>query len=352
MRAGERGCRVASSPEIRAPGLRTLEEARRALAGTRVWLVTDGKAGDLAPGLGLTERLDLVAESRIIAPRRLYAALMPWGPIDPRERPDRPGSPLAPPFPDIAIGAGRRAAAYLRSVKRSSAGRIFTMFLRDPRSGAGTADFLWVPQHDRLRGPNVLVTLTTPHRFSPERLAAATAPWASDGRPVLGLLIGGTSKDFRFSPEDEGRLIAGLRQAVQEGWRLCGTPSRRTPENVARALAALCAETDGWFWDGRGENPYPALLARSDALLVTMDSTNMLGEAVATGRPVLGFRLTGQSHKLDAFWRGLVECGAARPFQGRPERYSYEPIDATETIAIELARRFLAHRVSRDRFSA
>lgn len=347
MRNGEREFRVAPSPEIR-----TLAEAQAALAGKRVWLVTDGKMGDLAPGLGLTERLGLVAESRMVNPRRLFALLMPWGPIDPREAPSVAGSPLAPPFPDIAIGVGRRAASSIRHLQSASGGRIFTVFLRDPRSGAGTADFLWVPQHDRLRGANVMVTLTGPHRFSPERLAAALAPWPDDPRPVLGLLIGGTSKDFRFSPADEARLIAQLRQVVSEGWRLVGTPSRRTPESVTRALSALCTETGGWFWDGQGENPYPALLAKSDALLVTMESTNMLGEAVATGRPVLGFRLTGHSRKLDEFWRGLLDAGAARPFQGRVESYSYEPIDATPAIAIELARRFLAHRTSGNRVSS
>ena len=339
MRVGEREFRVAPSPEIRS-----LAEAREALAGKRVWLVTDGKMGDLAPGLGLTERLGLEAESRVVAPRKLFTAFMPWGPIDPREAPGVAGSPLAPPFPDLAIGVGRRAASYIRHLKSASGERIFTVFLRDPRSGARIADFLWVPLHDRLRGANVMTTLTTPHRFSPERLAGAVAPWTPDDRPVLGLLMGGTSKDFRFSPDDEVRLIAQLRQVIGEGWRLVGTPSRRTPQSVTRALSTLCAETGGWFWNGEGENPYPALLARSDALLVTMESTNMLGEAVATGRPVLGFRLTGKSRKLDEFWRGLVEAGAARLFQGRPERYSYEPIDATGIIAVELARRFLAHR--------
>ncbi len=82
MRVGEREFRVNPSP-----GIRTLAEARAALAGKRVWLVTDGKMGDLAPGLGLTERLGIEAESRVVAPRKLFAAFMPWGPIDPREAP-------------------------------------------------------------------------------------------------------------------------------------------------------------------------------------------------------------------------------------------------------------------------
>jgi mitochondrial fission protein ELM1 len=35
----------------------------------------------------------------------------------------------------------------------------------DPRTGTNSADLIWVPEHDRRRGPNVLSTLTAPHRY-------------------------------------------------------------------------------------------------------------------------------------------------------------------------------------------
>lgn len=316
------------------------------MAGARCWLITDGKMGDLAQCVGVAERLDLKGESRVVKPRALFAAFMPWGPIDPREAPGQPGSPLAPPFPDIAIASGRRAASYLRHLKSASGGRVFTAFLKDPRSGASTADFLWVPEHDRLRGPNVLTTLTGPHRFSPEKLAEArngSAPWPEDGRRVLGVILGGNSKDFRFTPQDEARLLEGLRAVAQSGVQLVITPSRRTPESLGRALRALAAETGGFFWNGEGENPYPTILARSDAFVVTADSTNMVGEATASGRPVLVFRPTGGSRKIDQLLRGLEQHGAIRPFQGRLEDFTYEPIDATPAIALEMARAYAQH---------
>lgn len=329
-----------SSPEIQS-----LDDARSALAGVRCWLITDGKMGDLVQCLGIAERLGLEAESRVIAPRAPFTWLMPWGGIDPREAPSRAASPLSPPFPDLAIGSGRRAAPYLRHLKSASGGRVFTVCLKDPRSGAGTADFLWVPIHDRLRGPNVLTTLTSPHRIAPERLQAARAavpPWPEDGRPRLGLVLGGPSKDFRFTLEDETRLVTLVGAAIEADWQLIATPSRRTPASLTAAITELARAKGGYCWNGAGDNPYLALLARADALVVTGDSVNMAGEAVATGTPVYVFRPTGGSRKIDSFLNGLEQAGAIRPFQGGLERFTYAPIDSTPAIAIALAQRYVA----------
>ncbi|WP_353187005.1 ELM1/GtrOC1 family putative glycosyltransferase, partial [Bosea sp. (in: a-proteobacteria)] len=100
-----------------------------------IWVLTDGKAGDESQCLGVAERLGVEPEIRRVAPRKPFAWLMPRGPIDPREAPDRPGSPIRPPFPDIAIASGRRAVAYLRALEKASNGRSFTVFLKDPRTG-------------------------------------------------------------------------------------------------------------------------------------------------------------------------------------------------------------------------
>ncbi|MGL5136831.1 MAG: mitochondrial fission ELM1 family protein, partial [Beijerinckiaceae bacterium] len=258
-----------------------LDEARHRLGGARCWILTDGKAGDEAQCLGVAERLGLSVDLRHVNPRAPFAWAMPLGPIDPREAPDRAGSPLAPPYPDIAIASGRRAVAYLRRLKREAGPATLTVFLKDPRTGAGAADLIWVPAHDSLRGSNVQVTLTSPHRISPERLAvarASPAPWGmGDGRPGLGVLLGGDSRHHRFSPADIARFIGQLGDLVATGLRPLVTPSRRTPPALAGATKALVVDSRGYFWDGTGENPYLALLAHADLLVVTADSVNMLG---------------------------------------------------------------------------
>ena len=302
--------------------------------------MSDGKAGDEAQCLGVTERLGLVAEVRRIKPRTLFTLAMPWGPIDPAEAPGRANSPIAPPFPDIVIASGRRTVAYLRRIRKDGRSRVLTVYLKDPSTGAEAAEAIWVPAHDKLRGANVTVTLTSPHRISPERLADARMrqpTWLKVGKPTIGVLLGGDSQHHRFTPVDITTLVGALTAIAHNGANLVVTPSRRTPASLAEAVRALCGETGGFFWDGSGENPYLAILAHADHLVVTADSVNMLGEAAATGTPIHLFTPSGGHTKISAFVSGLERHGVVRPLSSALETWSYDPLDATPVIACAVA---------------
>lgn len=313
-----------------------------------IWILTDGKAGDEVQCLGVAERLGAVPDRRVVAPRRPWSWLMPHGPIDPREAPGRPGSPLEPPFPDIAIASGRRAVAYLRALRAASNGRTFTVFLKDPRTGTGAADLIWVPEHDRLRGDNVLVSVTSPHRISPERLAAArTSPppeIAGLPRPRAAVIVGGDSRHHRFRPEDIALFAGRLDELAGSGVALLGTGSRRTPAALAIAVQEVFVRHGGWWWDGSGDNPYVALLANADVVIVTADSANMVGEAAATGRPVLVFEPGGGHRKLRRSLDALGARGIVHPFEGRLAGSPYPPLDATGVIAAAVRAGWLEHR--------
>ncbi|MFM9975296.1 MAG: mitochondrial fission ELM1 family protein [Beijerinckiaceae bacterium] len=325
-----------------------LDEARQRVAGATCWIVTDGKAGDENQCLGVAELLRLSPDLRRVKPRAPFAWIMPRGPIDPAEASDKPDSPIAPPFPDLAIASGRRAVAYLRAIKTASRGRTVTVFLKDPRTGTSAADLIWVPSHDRLRGQNVVVTLTSPHRISAERLEEArraTPGWLNRNglygkRPVIGVLLGGDSRHHRFSEEDIAALTEQLSALADSGGQLAVTPSRRTPPALSRAIQALCARHDGFFWSTEGDNPYLAILAHADHLIVTADSVNMLGEAAATGKPIHLFTPGGGHTKISAFVNGLIDHGAVRPLISRLENWTYPPLDATQTIAVAIAKTF------------
>ncbi len=316
-----------------------------------IWVLTDGKAGDEVQCLGVAERLGVTPEIRRVAPRAPFAWLMPRGPIDPREAPDRPGSPLRPPFPDIAIASGRRAVAYLRALRKASNGRSFTVFLKDPRTGSGTADLIWVPEHDRLRGENVLVTVTSPHGLSPARLEQARLrphpAIAALRSPRVAVLAGGDSRHHRFRPDDIARFAGLLDQLAGSGVALMGSRSRRTSPELDAAVAAVFARHGGWWWDGAGENPYIALLAHADAIVTTADSTNMIGEATATGAPILVFEPHGGHGKLAKFLEALKRQGAVHHFEGRLEGARYQPLDSTAEIANAVMQGWLRHRVER-----
>jgi uncharacterized protein len=324
-----------------------LDDARRIVSGATCWVLSDGKAGDEAQCLGVAERLGLEPEIRRVKPRAPYVWIMPWGPVDPSESPDKAGSPIAPPWPDIVIASGRRTVAYLRTVRQAARGSVLTVYLKDPSTGADTAEAIWVPQHDKLRGENVLATLTSPHRISPERLEEArhqTPSWLVPDRTNVGVILGGDSKHHRFTQENIRQLTDALTALTASGAHLVVTPSRRTPPSLAEAIRKLCATTGGFFWNGSGENPYLAILAHADHLVVTADSVNMLGEAASTGKPIHLFTPSGGHTKISSFVSGLEQHGAVRPLSGALETWSYDAIDATPVIAIAVAKAYAAMR--------
>ena len=319
------------------------------LTARNCWIVTDGKAGDETQCIGVAEALSLPHELHRVKPRAPWRWLMPrFGVIDPREAPGAPGSPLAPPFPDMVIASGRRAVSYLGHIKRASGGRTFTVFLKDPRAGNGIADFIWVPDHDRLRGDNVLVTATGPHRFSRQRIEAARkappAEIAAPPHPRVAVLVGGDSRHYRFNDIDTERFLKGLHRFEAEGARFMITGSRRTPAALHDAVSVLARDGGHLMWDGGAANPLLSYLANADAIVATADSANMVGEALVTGKPLHVFHPSGGHRKFEEFIAGLTRMGVVHPFPGPLKETTYEPIDATPRIAAAIRWRYLAHR--------
>lgn len=302
------------------------------------WVLTDGKAGDEEPCLAVAAALGIAPRVVRIAPRQRFAWAMPWGPADPREL--RSLLDGAAGLPDLLLASGRRAIPYVRAIRRASQGRTFAVILKDPRTGTGSADLIWVPSHDRLRGRNVIATVTAPHRVSPERLAEARREpdprLAALSRPRAAVLVGGDSRHHRFTDADIARFGAELHSLAAEA-SLAITASRRTPPALRAALAGLVRPDRDVLWDGSGPNPYVSILAGADTIVATTDSTNMVGEAVATGAPVLVFSPSGGHPKIDAFLASLGRHGAVRPFRGHLEAFAYQPLDTTAEIADAVA---------------
>ncbi|WP_209003540.1 mitochondrial fission ELM1 family protein [Labrenzia sp. CE80] len=330
-------------------------EAR--LAGNKVlmarlgscWILTDGKVGDEGQCVGVAEALEVPYELRHVRPKPPFSWLMPYGPIDPRERPSAQNSPIAPPFPDLAIGSGRRAIAYLRHLKNASGGKTFTVCLKDPRTGSKAADLIWVPDHDALRGPNVLRSPTAPHRFSPmllKQLRETPHPELDALRtPRIAVLVGGDSRHHTFSQDDCERLAAGLEALARDhSVSLMITTSRRTPTVLAERLVRFAAAEAHFFWKGTGDNPLGAILAKADGIVATADSTNMIGEAASTGKPIHVFHPTGGHKKIEHFLASLSTLDAIHPFPGPLKTTTYEPQDATLMIADAIRKAMAADR--------
>jgi mitochondrial fission protein ELM1 len=313
---------------------------------TTAWLLSTGKVGHDVPSRGVLEALGASIAVKALRPRRPFRMAAPWGPADPRDVRDI----LRPPYPDLAVASGRQTVPSLRALKRLSPA-TFTVFMGDPRTGRTGADLTWAPRHDGLVGPGVVTTLTAPHPFGAARLAAlrsagAPAAVAVLPHPRVAVMLGGPSHHHPFGAADQAGLVEAVAAIAVTGAGVMVTPSRRTPPGLMQAIGGrLGPGASAVLWDGSGANPYAQFLAFAEAILVTGDSTNMIGEACATGAPVHVFDLPEGGHrKIRDFVDHLVEAGVARRWAGRLEHWTYRPIDSTREVAEAIAERFAAMR--------
>jgi mitochondrial fission protein ELM1 len=316
----------------------------------QVWFMTTGEAGYRTQARGLARALAETPREWVIDLRPpwrwlpgVLAAPFALGGLDSaRDRPQ-------PPWPDVLITCGRRATAVSIAIRRASRGRTATVHIQNPLTRLAAFDLVVAMDHDRIAGPNVLSVPTALHDVTPERLAAAAGIWrarlAPDGHPLIGVLLGGSTKSQPFTVDQAARLLEGLaRVRAATGARLAVTPSRRTPAPVRDLFIQRLADDPGaYVWDGEGDNPYLGILALSERLVVTSDSVSMVSEALATVAGVELFGADGGRKQAD-FVRGLIGKGLARRFEGDPApQPTRAPVNATGAAA-QAVRRMLAAR--------
>lgn len=313
-----------------------------------IWVVTDGRAGIEAQALGLAEAVSTLTPARITVKRVWWRAWLERLPtraiLSPRAALDPSSDPLAPPWPDLWIGNGRAAIPSGVALRRWSGGRAFVVQLQDPRRPARLFDLVIPPAHDLLDGPGVLPILGAPHRMTPARLAEGYAAFRQMLEPLphprVAVLVGGRSRAFDLPRARAEALADQLDHALtRSGGSVLMTFSRRTPPEAAAILRARLNGGPGLIWDGEGTNPLPAFLHAADHVVVTADSINMVAEAASTGKPVHIAAVDGGQARKDRFHAALAERGAARPFTGALDTWSYAPIRETERAAAEVLAR-------------
>jgi hypothetical protein len=164
-------------------------------------------------------------------------------------------------------------------------------------------------------------------------------------RPRVTLLIGGPGAGYRYDAKTIAHFADLLEKASHWAGSFLVSRSRRTPPELFEAASKATANRPCNLWGGQGENPYPQFIAAADAFIVTADSVNMTGEACATGSPIFVFHPDGGRSKFHVFHKSLEDYGATRPLNAAVEdfeRWHYERLVATDTVARQIAKRWLA----------
>lgn len=309
----------------------------------QTWTLSDGRAGNarqawaLAAALDRSDAIDHVLHPRLpwrwAAPRKWPAASQAFG---------RDFATALQMPPSLAIGCGRQAALATRLLRERGARAVQIL---DPRLDPQHWDVVIAPEHDGLRGDNVITLLGSLHPVDDAWLAQARARFAAFARlpqPRTALLLGGDSAHARFGRMAFEVLASKLEAALAHGGgSVLITASRRTPRDLRDALRHRYDDTPGVVWLGPedGENPYPGLLAWADRIVCSPDSVNMMSEACATAAPVFVFdpqRVTGRPWR---FIDALLQRGRIQAMDSVLAPFPVEPLRETARVAAEVRAR-------------
>lgn len=306
------------------------------------FVISDGRRGIENQALGLAEAagrlrpLDIITQK--IENGAAFKAASPTLQFAMKSKPSDYGLKGLPP--QIAIGCGRQAIAPLLALKKHSP-ETFTVYVQDPRMDTDRFDLVIVPEHDTLTGRNVETMIGSPNRLTHTELIGQMLSFA-DGlaklpMPRAALLIGGNSKAHKLGKADHAAHLKAAKDLITQGYSLLITTSRRTPDWALQAYKLLASDYDNiWTYFGKGPNPYFAFLGGADIILVTEESTNMLTEAVSTGKPVFTLPMQGKAGKFQHLYDSLTNRCNLRPYDGNLQSESYEPLEETQRIAQQL----------------
>jgi mitochondrial fission protein ELM1 len=329
-----------------APPVTNITDSSESSRQPLVWLLFGERRGDNAQVQALARMLGWPFQVKQLR----------WVPdydIEPREAGislaglDRAASdPLEGPWPDIVVGIGYRSAPVSRWIQQQGGGKALNVRLGRPRTELSPYDLIiTTPQYGLPAAANVRELPLPLVAIDEAQLAAARARWlpqlAALPHPRIAVLLGGPTQHMAFDDKVAAEIAAKLQAfAAKSGGALLITTSPRSPGNLPAILArSISAPHFLHAWKPDADNPYLALLAEADQVVVTGDSISMAADVAAFGKPLLIYELPwlGRSKKP-----GLV-AGIKRAVRERRERRGMaglpaDPLDSFYDLLTRMGR--------------
>ncbi len=237
---------------------------------------------------------------------------------------------------DLVISCGRKSVIPSIFIKKKNK-KIFTIHIQNPKVRFNNFDLIVVPEHDGLKGENIIASKGAIHYITRLEIEKAR-PYLHDkiqNEKIVSLILGGPNKYYNFSNEELTNIFREIKSSfISQGYKAIIIPSMRTPKRIID-LAINEFLIDGFVVNSVDKQAYLSSLAIANSIVVTCDSTSMISEAATSGKPIFVAHMQPKrnNYRFKRFYKLFRELGVIKNLGEKVENWTYDSFNEAERIA-------------------
>ena len=240
---------------------------------------------------------------------------------------------------DVIISCGRKSVIPSIHLKNNSIKKVFNIHIQDPKVDLKHFDFIVAPEHDSIKGQNVISTKGAIHYLTENEINENKDYLNSfikkDERIIWTFIMGGPTKYYDYSVRNIENIFLILNDFLKKNdFQLVIIPSMRTPKATIDYAIEYFGENHTII-DNVDKKAYLSALSISESIVVTCDSSSMISEAALTGKPIYVANILPKKNdrRLQEFRNLFRKLNIIRNLGELEENWSYQKLDETNRVA-------------------
>ena len=240
---------------------------------------------------------------------------------------------------DMIISCGRKSVIPSIHLKNSSKKKVFSIHIQDPKVNFNNFDFIVAPEHDSIKGLNVINTKGAIHYLTNDEIIKnkdyLNLFIKKDQRKICTLILGGPTKYYDYSFKNIKNIFLLLNNFLKKNdFQLVVIPSMRTPKNSIDYAKEYFGKNHTII-DNIDKKAYLSALSISQSIVVTCDSSSMISEAALTGKPIYVANILPRKNdkRFQKFRKLFRELNIIRNLGEEEENWNYQKLDETNRVA-------------------
>ena len=135
---------------------------------------------------------------------------------------------------DLIISCGRKSVIPSIYYKKNSKKNVINIHIQDPKISLKNFDFIVAPDHDSLKGENVLTSRGAIHYLTLKEINEKKSyleKKIENNKDVITLILGGPTKYYSYSEENIINIFSKIKYNIDKNnLQLIVIPSNRTPK--------------------------------------------------------------------------------------------------------------------------